>query len=579
MTAPFHFGDEFLVNTTTDGTQNIPQVAGLADGRFIATWMSIDGSDFAIRAQVFNADGSKAGAELLISDSADQAYIPHATGLAGGGFVLSWTNFNGADTPQYAPRAQFFNADGSKSGDEFTPGSPEGPASIFSQIVELADGRLLAVWQDFRSSGDNSGSNGVYAQYIDAKGDPSGDAFLVNTTTAGDQTEPVIAALGNGGFVVAWTDGSASGGDTDGDAVRAQVFDAAGHKSGSEILVNTETTDQQSGPAVGLLANGDFVVAWEDESHTAPDTSGTAVRAQIFEADGVKVGHEIVVNTTTTFNQNNPVVTALADGGFIVAFQDDSHSGDDTDLQTIRAQRFDGAGGKVGDEFVVVTTTADNQHNPGITTLADGRIFVAWMDDSQSPDDPDGSALRGQLFDLRPDGMNLFGSPLGDDLIGTAFSDVMKGRSGDDHLAGGNGHDEILGQAGNDILHGGLGNDFIEGGRGADSLFGDFGADIFFFAGLKDSTRKAIGRDTIEDFSHGQGDVIDLSEIDAKRGGADNDFKFIGTKGFKGKAGQLQAKDKHGDVIVKGDIDGDGKADFAILVKDVSGLDAHDFIL
>jgi hypothetical protein len=66
---------------------------------------------------------------------------------------------------------------------------------------------------------------------------------------------------------------------------------------------------------------------------------------------------------------------------------------------------------------------------------------------------------------------------------------------------------------------------------------------------------------------------------DAKKGGADNAFHFIGTTKFHHKKGELYYVVKNGDATVKGDVNGDGKADFAILLKHVTSLAATDFDL
>ncbi len=153
-----------------------------------------------------------------------------------------------------------------------------------------------------------------------------GTEFLINTTTTNSQSEPTITALADGRFVVAWTDGGASGGDTSSDAVRAQVFNADGSKSGAEFLVNTTTTNGQSEPTITALADGRFVVAWTDGSASGGDTSGCAVRAQVFNADGSTSGAEFLVNTTTTSGQFEPTITALADGRFVVAWTDSSRA-------------------------------------------------------------------------------------------------------------------------------------------------------------------------------------------------------------------------------------------------------------
>src|SRR5262245_6719756 len=60
MPGAIKFGDEFLVNTITTGSQYGPAITGLSNGRFVAAWadnsMSPDDpSDGAVRAQLFNA--------------------------------------------------------------------------------------------------------------------------------------------------------------------------------------------------------------------------------------------------------------------------------------------------------------------------------------------------------------------------------------------------------------------------------------------------------------------------------------------------------------------------------------------
>ncbi|MEZ5875804.1 MAG: type I secretion C-terminal target domain-containing protein [Hyphomicrobiales bacterium] len=124
----------------------------------------------------------------------------------------------------------------------------------------------------------------------------------------------------------------------------------------------------------------------------------------------------------------------------------------------------------------------------------------------------------------------------------------------------------------------GAGLDRLDGGRGKDTLYGGDGQDVFDFNSIKDSV-KGSKRDTIEDFTHGaNGDVIDLEDIDAKTGGGNQKFKFIGEHGFHGKKGELHFKDLGAKCLVSGDVNGDGKADFEIMVK-TDTLSADDFLL
>ena len=86
----------------------------------------------------------------------------------------------------------------------------------------------------------------------------------------------------------------------------------------------------------------------------------------------------------------------------------------------------------------------------------------------------------------------------------------------------------------------------------------------------------------ITDFIHSQSDKIDLSVMDAN-GTPGSAFVFPGgspTGAFTHQAGQLHyVANGSGDVNVEGDIDGDGVADFVIVVQGVASLVAADFVL
>jgi Peptidase M10 serralysin C terminal len=81
----------------------------------------------------------------------------------------------------------------------------------------------------------------------------------------------------------------------------------------------------------------------------------------------------------------------------------------------------------------------------------------------------------------------------------------------------------------------------------------------------------------ITDFEIGV-DIIDLSAIDAnsKHAGHD-DFSFISFQHFH-NAGELRESFSGGSTILSGDVNGDGKADFSILLIGHHLLHTGDFI-
>jgi hypothetical protein len=98
---------------------------------------------------------------------------------------------------------------------------------------------------------------------------------------------------------VTWTDGwdffggyehpgslgsGGAGGDASGKAVKMQLFTAAGARLGSEVLVNTTTTNYQQASAITALTDGGFIVGWEDGSTTMDSMGaggGPSIKAQV----------------------------------------------------------------------------------------------------------------------------------------------------------------------------------------------------------------------------------------------------------------------------------------------------------
>lgn len=146
--------------------------------------------------------------------------------------------------------------------------------------------------------------------------------------------------------------------------------------------------------------------------------------------------------------------------------------------------------------------------------------------------------------------------------------DELHGSSNDDNMNGGGGDDRLNGRAGDDHLTGGPGHDFLVGGPGHD---------VFDFNSVNDSV-PGKDHDVIGDFH--SSDRIDLHHIDADDGLAGNQhFDWIGNSAFSGQAGELRFE-RHGhDVTLQGDTNGDGTADFEVLLHHINVLHKHDVVL
>ncbi len=161
------------------------------------------------------------------------------------------------------------------------------------------------------------------------------------------------------------------------------------------------------------------------------------------------------------------------------------------------------------------------------------------------------------------------------DLAQAGQTDVARAMvlAGDDLIIGKVGRDYLEGGDGNDRINGGDNRDVLVGGLGADKLEGGTGADTFKYFDIAESTLAATGRDRILDFSSAEGDRIDLSAIATSEG---IDFDVVDR--FSKIAGQVLITEANGGYLVRADIDGNGKADFAITVLTEGTLTGSDFV-
>ena len=162
---------------------------------------------------------------------------------------------------------------------------------------------------------------------------------------------------------------------------------------------------------------------------------------------------------------------------------------------------------------------------------------------------------------------------------GNGLANTITGNAAANNLSGLGGADTLIGGGGDDYLYGGSGNDILRGGAGADVLTGGSNIDKFDWDNVGEAGLGTT-RDQVMDFVHGA-DKLDLSTIDARTNVTGNNaFSFIGTGAFSGTAGQLRAEHVGGDTVVQGDVNGDGVADFEIVLVGYSAnLQSSDFIL
>ncbi|MBH0197657.1 MAG: hypothetical protein HP494_19180, partial [Nitrospira sp.] len=409
---------ERRVNSETAADQNDGRVTALVDGGYVVTWESFeqDGDFNGVYLQRYDAAGVAVGGEVQVNtETANDQSDSAVTGLADGGYVVTWTSSlqDGSGAGVYL---QQYDTAGATVGGEVLVNSTTANSQSDSAVTGLADGGYVVTWES--DGGQDGDGYGIYAQRYDAAGNRVGIEVQVHSTIAGDQNQSAVTALADGGYVVTWTSEELDG---EHGSIALQRYDMAGSAVGGEVLVNSTTAGDQEDSAVAALADGGYVVTWESDGQDG-DNEGTYL--QRYDADGDQVGGEVRVNRTTVGDQQDSAVTALADGGYAVTWES---SGQDGDGYGIYVQRYNAAGEAVG--LVVTGTAGDERLNIGTHQL-----------------------------------LTVDGAGGNDTLTGGASADI---------LLGGTGTDSLIGNAGDDYLNGGIGADRLLGGLGNDTYVVD----------------------------------------------------------------------------------------------------------
>jgi uncharacterized repeat protein (TIGR01451 family) len=210
---------------------------------------------------------------------------------------------------------------------------------------------------------------------------------LVNTETVDNQNYPAIGMDADGNFVITWhsnlQDGSGYG-------IFAQRFSAAEVPQGLEFQVNSYTSNAQGNATVAMAPNGDFTVVWQSQGQDAGVAWG--VYAQRYFADGSTDGAEFRVNSEFPQDQAMPSAAMDSQGNLVVVFQGYGSS----DSYGIHGRLYDSSGTALSTAFLVHDVTADIESAPSVARAPDGNWIVVWERDNG---DGDGKGVFGRRFD------------------------------------------------------------------------------------------------------------------------------------------------------------------------------------
>jgi large repetitive protein len=386
-------GPEYPV-VSAIGDQTHSQVALGGDGGYLV-WQDNSVTTLGSRIRALRLDGAfnPSGAPFIVSSAFKSKLTgnqekPQVASLQDGGAVVVWQGGKPGFQQIYT---RFFGAAGSINKSDIRVSSHSKKNQADPVVAGLTDGNAVIVWS---SDGMDGSMQGVFAQRFSPTGKKIGSEFQINQWTPYNQRSPAVAALANGGFVVAWiSELQQTAASVD---VYARIFDAAGSPVTGEVLVDVENK-VCANPAVTASPRGGFAVAWSQNDNirvaTAPVSSTDVVIvpsssvaptsyssnswdvvARLFSDAGVATTAPFVVNSYTYGSQYGPHLSVVGSDYLAVW----TSMGQDGSREGVFGQLFAADGGFEGTEFRVNTTTASRQFDPAVASDGSARFLAVW---------------------------------------------------------------------------------------------------------------------------------------------------------------------------------------------------------
>ncbi len=331
-------GSDFVVNSTTFGSQGSPDIAMRGDGDFVVVWESFgqDGSGKGVFGQRFSANGTPAGTEFAVNTTTtgDQG-VPVVAMAEDGTFVVAWEGNDASGTGIYLRR---YSATGSPLTGEVVVNADTGGDQKTPALAMQPSGDFILAWS---SVGTNAAD--IFVRRFHANTSPKEAEFRTNTSLSGDQIRPDLGIDGLGNFVVVWHGTATSSVNS----IFGRRYDSNAVPLTGEISLCNASPFHQTNPRIAVSPGGTAVVAWQRDEGNGVFHD---VLATVFDAGFNVLRPQAVINTFTTASQDSPAV--IIDGMEDAVITWNSYS-QDTTFNGVYGQRFDTTGAPV---FVALST-------------------------------------------------------------------------------------------------------------------------------------------------------------------------------------------------------------------------------
>jgi hypothetical protein len=359
---------EFQVNTRTTNKQENPAIAMDGAGNFVVVWNSYlqDGSSNGVFGQRFNPNCRPLGVEFQINTtSSGNQKEPSVAMNTDGNFLVVWQGPGMVEEDKEDIFARRFDSNGQPFGSEFRVNTNTNNKQLCPRAAMNNSGGFVIVWESVNVPIE--GQKAICGQLYDNSGLRIGTEFVINDGPS-DGRYPDVAMDSQGHFAVVWMEDKSS------NSIMGRLYNADGSANAGPSEISTIRFSSVTQPSISMNRQGEFAVVWDGDPKLA---SLDDIHARMFDTNGMAIGEQFIVNTTTVGPQQNPEVAMNNRRQFIVVW--DIKIDPDINEREIFAQRYDSMGEAIGDEFQVNDYIESDQKRP-VVAMREGRNFItAWQ--------------------------------------------------------------------------------------------------------------------------------------------------------------------------------------------------------
>ncbi len=415
------------ISGSTDVEYNTPQVAVDSDGSFVVVMdvyndLGEGAHENRVLVLPFSLDGvAQTGDQVLLEgdddspSTANEATLPKIAMNGDGDFVVTWQSIKDGSYFQYDVFARAYINGAWQAEQQLS--DPEADTNAKSpQVAINDDDDFVIVWAQDEGYSGSFGDNLFSIRYRSSFGGTLGTEQTVHSGSYTSGILPQVHLDKTGEFVIGFVENYsypdriyARRYDSDDNQIQSFDFSSGGSISLTQLDMEVDKDGihnfvGNSGSSVEFYRYDKFGENIDDYSNTLNDVNSVQVRVdggdvitgwnnsgdpdvssvyfRVYSGDnGLRADSRDLLTINDASNQELPqqmhISNAAEDGSFVVAWQ----SSNDGESETqIFAQRFNGDGEKVGDNFIVnVETNTFTDSAPKVAMDDDGKFVIGWL--------------------------------------------------------------------------------------------------------------------------------------------------------------------------------------------------------